>query len=78
MSEWISVEDKLPEGCENVLVCNFETGTRIDCTTAWYHVKNKHWDVDDSMIRAENYDGGAVISLDQNVTHWMPIPEPPS
>ena len=26
-------------------------------------------------LEASNYDGGAHISLDMEVTHWLPLPE---
>lgn len=57
--EWISVNDRLPEPGEDVLVCN-------------------HWgDIDTDMVWI-NPDGKTEFYFDKtNVTHWMPLPEPP-
>jgi hypothetical protein len=65
MSEWISVEDRLPESGEKILV--------------WCSVKGSWFSgfftkYDDFVIWAI-YEGSAISS---NVTHWMPPPEPPS
>lgn len=63
MSEWISVEDRLPEGDCLVIV---EAMERISLSmhTAGYH----------SNI---NIIGGRFEFDMPPVTHWMPLPEPP-
>jgi hypothetical protein len=62
---WISVKDRLPEFCEDVLVrgeCGIiDQGHRIK----WSHSDEWVW-------RAGNYSGCA-----EEVTHWMPLPQPP-
>lgn len=63
MSEWISVEDRLPDELESVLVsrngnvCNMFLHGGI-------------WKPDGYGIR--------VTHAFDDVTHWMPLPEPPS
>ena len=75
--EWISVEDRLPEDVGEVLVCNWNEHTDMDCTVAYYQAKRDMWHASTDMLDAFNYDGGAQINIDQDVTHWMPLPEPP-
>jgi hypothetical protein len=62
VQEWISVKDRLPEKKGTFLVC-----TKND----FYCTKN--------IAKVRFYDGewhgtGGIWS---NVTHWMPLPEPP-
>lgn len=61
--EWISVDERLPEMDERVMVCNaadqwVSIGSRQ--LTGEYH----HWDGDDYEELREP-------------THWMPLPAPP-
>lgn len=79
MSEWISVEDRLPESGQKVVAANILNGEVLDYATAYYF-SIKHgagWGVEDSAYTAENHDGPASIYLDINITHWMSLPEPP-
>ena len=41
------------------------------------YLGNNHFSAETDGLEASNYDGGAHISLDMEVTHWMPLPEPP-
>jgi len=67
MSKWISVKDRLPEiGDDSPLVY-----PRKYHTTATYNHcgdLNGKWTVDD----ANGYE------YEVDVTHWMPLPEPPT
>ena len=67
-NEWVSVEERLPEIGTEVLICDiFDTRNYMDV-----------WSLEDDE------DGDAVwedkngnwYSVDE-VTHWMPLPEPP-
>ena len=61
MSEWISVNDRLPEGYKDVLVCyKNAVGYRIDIT-----------------FYCDQCEYGDGWFLPVNITHWMPLPEPP-
>ena len=72
MSEWISVEDRLPESKDDgVLVYFSETGS-IETV----HIQDYFDDITAGINRA----GQQVYTKwykHQNVTHWMPLPEPP-
>ena len=76
MSEWISVKDRLPEGDKNVLICdvncpnNYEYPYIIDESyeIAFYSERSKHF-----CLCAKDVDW-----VTDNVTHWMPLPEPPN
>ena len=62
MSEWISVEDRLPNReplrFEHVLVTN---GDKV--WSCWYNTRVEEFVVDFQIITG--------------VTYWMPLPEPP-
>ena len=59
---WISVEDRLPEDSGGVNLC-----TRSGIVgTGFYDKYTKNW--------VQHYSGGALCV---DVTHWMPLPEPP-
>lgn len=69
MSEWISVKDRLPKIGVEVLI--FDADSSNDFHDVW------------SLARDEEYDdigwndkNGDWYYLD-DVTHWMPLPEPP-
>lgn len=60
--KWISVEERLPDDDRDVLVC--VNGNTIDtgyCTFG--HGGNRYWTT--------------YAAIRNNVTHWMPLPEPP-
>lgn len=65
--EWISVKERLPEkkGMRVLIVCDYRTGPYI-AIGEW---GNDEWDID----RLDRVYG---LSAEQ-VTHWMPLPEPP-
>ena len=63
MGGWISVNDRLPEDDQDVLVC--VNGNTIDtgyCTFG-YGGQSRFWQ--------------AYACLSNNVTHWMPLPKLP-
>ena len=59
-SEWISVDDELPEITESVLITNNEI-------TGHAYYMGEHWKIVASNTPVNKRD----------VTHWMPLPEPP-
>lgn len=61
MSEWISVEDRLPKVGESVLVY----GKWDDFDHEYYSVE---WNNKSDGFGCKNY---------ATITHWMPKPEPP-
>ena len=62
MPRWISVEERLPEGDKIVLGYTDRYGGQ--CEMVYYS----------NRILAWCKNGGLLIP---NVTHWMPLPEPP-
>jgi len=64
MSEWISVKERLPEVFKDVLIAN---------------KRGKHYDISKGWWTGTYFDRPArgVYRRYKNVTHWMPIPEPP-
>ena len=62
-NEWISVEDRLPEGHMQVLM--WSARWKIAEAGSYY---NKHF-----WVYTEIGDG----YIADNITHWMPLPEPP-
>lgn len=71
MSEWISVDDRIPSTCEDVLVC--------------VKYKSLDWEAQTIQIAFRTIGGSEVkwmgygIEYDEFylVTHWMPLPELP-
>lgn len=59
--KWIPVEERLPEPFENILVAN---------------KRGKHYDIDKGWWNGSFFDRCAKGGY-HNVTHWMPLPEPP-
>lgn len=59
--KWIPMTERLPEKFENVIVAN-------KC--------GKHYDIDKAWWNGYCFDRCAKGPY-QNVTHWMPLPEPP-
>ena len=67
MNGWISVKDKLPDNSALVIVCLAKTTV----TAAHYNHGRKHW-------KQWNGVSDKFILGDGLVTHWKPLPEPPS
>ena len=59
--KWIPVTERLPERGAEVLVCD----TREDYVSVWEHIGDGLWF------------GNEVIWATEDITHWMPLPEPP-
>ena len=61
-SQWVSVEDRLPENENEHLVSDDEKEIWLAVYTDTYDIMN-WYDMSAAPVR--------------NVTHWMPLPEPP-
>lgn len=83
--EWISVKDKLPENNNYVLVADFNftptEGLEADnYFIGYWDGENWFADANETFVRVCAGWNGGIISSDvnqQDVTHWMPLPEPP-
>ena len=68
MSEWISVEDRLPERASG------ELGSALAYSPGYgIWIESHHptwWNRNDERGRGRLHDG-------PHITHWMPLPEPP-
>jgi hypothetical protein len=72
--EWISVEKRLPEPYEKVLVYEKYMD---DIPVTAYLSKNKIWVPYDEHFSV--YGDGEIMNCfeQKNITHWMPLPDPP-
>ena len=71
--EWISVNDRLPEQHKEVLI-SIEYGDVIQA----YYSDNRWYISRDVRDNATDcYANVARLIEGSNVTHWMPLPEPP-
>jgi len=67
--EWISVKDKLPEiGSEVIVLKNDGNVTALARYIRYEGAKEYFWD---------NFYGGSNLCLQESITHWMPLPNPP-
>jgi Protein of unknown function (DUF551) len=84
MSDWISVKDRLPEHHKTVLVCNNKKGM---CVVVFIDSIEMNKVMEKSQYPWECVDVKKhpyyFISQEinqhtaNNITHWMPLPEPP-
>lgn len=75
MSEWISIEDRLPNHNDRVVFADIGHGEIYSVVAGDYHYGT--FRPDTGGLYGANYDGGAEIYLDGNmqITHWMLLPE---
>lgn len=66
MSEWISVDDRLPDDGEYLVCCDTDDGQYVTAM----EFNGKDWLIDNEPTYCTSY----YISP----THWMRLPEPPS
>jgi hypothetical protein len=64
VNQWISVEDRLPEDDEPVLACFVGWDDMKFIRVLEYYSQEKEWE-----------DWNCITH--SNVTHWMPLPQPP-
>jgi hypothetical protein len=63
--KWISIKDRLPDAGQIVII-------------VWRgHTQNTCYVYDKHIEQWSTYDGECTIGNNKNVTHWMPLPEPP-
>ncbi|HHX9064869.1 TPA: DUF551 domain-containing protein [Yersinia enterocolitica] len=74
LGSWINCSDQMPEDDQVVAIVDaghgcFYGGAVVSRSGPNFHLIGG--------LSAENYDGGAVVELDMEATHWMPLPTPP-
>ena len=76
--EWISVKDRLPDPYEKVLV-RLDHWAGVDTYLAFYDTERGWCDCGGYFDDGTNNDGEPLTyeTAGVNVTHWMPLPEPP-
>ena len=62
MAEWISVKDRLPENPEERVLVK---------------IKDERSVFGKPAIDTDRYSGKCWVRYYKNITHWMPLPEPP-
>ena len=67
---WISVEDRLPDDKDKVLI-NCEHGVTLAEYTKFTNGNSMWW----AIVAIGTYEDGANA---KNVTHWQPLPPPPT
>lgn len=72
-NEWVDVKNNLPEDHFPVLIRDEFFSY---CVASHYLFG---WSPVNDLLSAENYDGGACITMCRNpgITHWMPLPKAP-
>lgn len=74
---WIDVTKKKPNELEDVLIAEFDQfGCNYGAVKGF--IRDGVFFCTPDGLDAYNYDGGASIVLDMDVTHWMPLPAQPS
>ncbi len=83
--EWISVKDRLPEIPEgkhgmSVLVAEFDPVFEEIHPGGGYDVCRVAWDGKNFLTHYVNADGFGwhFAPINYDVTHWMPLPDPPN
>ena len=67
-NEWVSVEERLPEKKQDVLML-FKSG---NMAVGWWHDADEH-----ITFWCAYTDDGFYTDCDDMPTHWMPLPAPP-
>lgn len=69
---WIKCKDRMPEDDQTVVIVDAGHGCLYGgAVVSW---SGSHFYLIGGLS-AENYDGGAIVELDMEATHWMPLPE---
>ncbi|WP_122408951.1 DUF551 domain-containing protein [Pseudomonas viridiflava] len=78
MSEWIKCSDRLPEHGVNVLVIAMGATKKKNYTTATLCSIQRDFREEDSPYDDQWYQTVAISRELLGITHWMPLPKPPT
>lgn len=73
--DWISVSERMPDEGQEVVIADTGHGCIYAGAVATYIAP--HFYLMEGL-EASNYDGGAIITIDFEATHWLPLPKPAS
>ena len=76
MSEWISVEDRLPEANDTLRVAGHIGESKIFVSQAMYQ-EGDGWVSVHAAYEYQNVESYGFEDSGLKVTHWQPLPEPP-
>lgn len=71
---WIMCSDRMPDDGQMVVIVNAGHGEIYEAAVVSW--RSPHFFLVDGL-EAKNYDGGAVVTLKLEATHWMPLPAAP-
>ena len=74
VQKWISVKDRLPD--LELVEANANDHNWYACLVAWRFTKDKI-SVRKAWYDGECFDDGFNGDITDDVTHWMPLPQPP-
>lgn len=78
MSEWISVEDRLPDEDQWVIIPNYEKQHDFEPSTTMAQYRNCfHGGCCGIQFYCVEASGCMPFITHHEVMHWMPLPEPP-
>lgn len=77
MTDWISVNDRLPE-CMDILPCSYRVliSTAIGVVTAQYDYDSDVW-IDNFNHKCSPFAKPNYYDKSMLVTHWAELPKPP-
>lgn len=70
--EWFDIIDNRPKDDSNVIAADIKRGKIYSMAACWFiHGEFRVYD----GLEASNFDGGAEIRIDFDVTHWFYAPD---
>ena len=74
MNEWININDRLPdEGSLVIAAYTYDSEMEVDACVCRFYRGN--FGVYTDGLAASNYDGGAIIEMTFEPSHWIPLPK---
>ena len=73
-NNWISVRERVPEELKDVIAAEFDSYGNNGVVKGF--IRCGVWFATAEGLQVRSYDGDASISLDMDVTHWMPLHKP--